>query len=73
MFVEEALERARQLDEYFEATGKVVGPYHGLPFSVKDQWAIKGKQSTAGYVALIGNISQQDALVVRLIREAGAG
>ncbi|EXJ80898.1 hypothetical protein A1O3_07186 [Capronia epimyces CBS 606.96] len=72
MFVEEALERAKELDEYREKTGKVVGPYHGLPFSIKDQFAIKAKESNTGIVSLIGQVPTEDAVVVRLLREAGA-
>jgi len=29
------LERAKELDEYFAKEGKVVGPLHGLPVSIK--------------------------------------
>jgi Asp-tRNA(Asn)/Glu-tRNA(Gln) amidotransferase A subunit family amidase len=36
-----ALKRAKELDEIFEKTGKTVGPLHGLPISLKDQFRIK--------------------------------
>jgi Asp-tRNA(Asn)/Glu-tRNA(Gln) amidotransferase A subunit family amidase len=36
-----ALKRAKELDEVFEKTGKPVGPLHGLPISLKDQFRIK--------------------------------
>jgi amidase len=36
-----ALERASALDAYFQQTGKVMGPLHGLPISLKDQFRIK--------------------------------
>lgn len=32
---EEAIDRAKQLDEYLEKTGKTRGPLHGLPVSLK--------------------------------------
>ena len=35
LFVDEALERARWLDEQLEATGKPVGVFHGVPVSIK--------------------------------------
>lgn len=35
IWLDEALVRARELDAIFEATGKTVGPYHGLPISLK--------------------------------------
>lgn len=35
MFFDEAIERGRWLDEYLAKEGKVVGPLHGVPVSVK--------------------------------------
>jgi amidase len=32
---EGAIARAKELDEHFNRTGKVVGPLHGLPVSIK--------------------------------------
>jgi len=34
-FPDEALARARELDRILEETGKVVGPMHGVPLSIK--------------------------------------
>ena len=48
IFVERALARAKELDEYLKTTGKVVGPLHGLPISLKDQLCIKGLETTMG-------------------------
>ena len=48
IFVERALARAKELDEHLKATGKVVGPLHGLPISLKDQICIKGLETTMG-------------------------
>ncbi|GHJ84115.1 hypothetical protein NliqN6_0517 [Naganishia liquefaciens] len=50
-FPEEALERARWLDEKFKETGEPVGPLHGVPISVKDQIDIQGKDSAAGFLS----------------------
>lgn len=36
-----ALARARELDEYYEKTGEVVGSLHGVPVSLKDQLRVK--------------------------------
>jgi hypothetical protein len=38
---EEALSRAQQLDDYLAKEGKVVGPLHGLPISVKVSSAVQ--------------------------------
>lgn len=35
IFFEEALERARFLDDYLSREGKPIGPLHGLPISIK--------------------------------------
>jgi amidase len=48
IFVDRALARAAELDGYFKRTGKVVGPLHGLPISLKDQLCIKGLETTVG-------------------------
>jgi hypothetical protein len=40
-FPEMALARAKELDEYLQKNGKPVGPLHGLPISLKDQFRIK--------------------------------
>ena len=48
IFFERALKRAKELDEHLEKTGKVVGPLHGLPVSIKDRFDIEGVDSTFG-------------------------
>jgi Asp-tRNA(Asn)/Glu-tRNA(Gln) amidotransferase A subunit family amidase len=72
IFFNEALERAKELDHYYQTHGKPIGPYHGLPFSLKDQFNIKDKPSSAGYIAWVNNIPGEDAAVVRILRDAGA-
>ena len=53
--------------------GKVRGPLHGIPFTVKDNIASKDNlETTAGSWALMGNIVPRDAHVVARLREAGA-
>lgn len=42
IFFEQAFRRARELDEYLARKGKTVGPLHGLPVSLKDQFHVKG-------------------------------
>lgn len=48
IFVERALARAKELDERLQATGKTIGPLHGLPISLKDQLCMKGLETTLG-------------------------
>ncbi|KAI0128704.1 amidase signature domain-containing protein [Xylariales sp. AK1849] len=63
---------AAQMDAERNA-GKVRGPLHGIPFTVKDNIASKDNmETTAGSWALIGSIVPRDAHVVAKLREAGA-
>ncbi|KIX08496.1 uncharacterized protein Z518_03152 [Rhinocladiella mackenziei CBS 650.93] len=71
MWFEEALDRARELDQIFALSGPV-GAYHGLPFSIKNTFAVKGRRSSGGYVAWYDNIAGEDAPVVKIIRDQGA-
>ncbi|KAF9871119.1 fatty-acid amide hydrolase [Colletotrichum karsti] len=70
--VEDALAAAEELDAHFKATGKLFGPLHGLPISIKEHIGLKGRRCHSGYVAWADNIVDEDALVVRLGKAAGA-
>lgn len=48
-----ALRRAEELDKYFKKTGKLVGPLHGLPLTLKDQFHIKGLGTSMAYIGWI--------------------
>ncbi|KAI7927361.1 hypothetical protein M0657_002963 [Pyricularia oryzae] len=63
VFFDLGLERARRLDKYQEENnGRTVGPLHGLPISLKDQFHVKGVETTMGYVGWIGgNLGYPDA------------
>jgi len=53
--------------------GKVRGPLHGVPVIVKDNIDTHDKlQTTAGSLALEGNIAARDAFIVERLRAAGA-
>ncbi|KAK1623795.1 amidase [Colletotrichum phormii] len=53
--------------------GKIRGPLHGIPFTVKDNIATKDNmETTAGSFALLGSIVPRDAHVVKRLHEAGA-
>jgi amidase len=68
----DALEIARNLDEE-RKNGKVRGPLHGIPIMIKDNIDTGDKmQTTAGSLALAGNVVEKDAFIVTKLREAGA-
>jgi len=71
MWFNEALDRARELDRIFADSGPV-GAFHGLPFSIKNSFAVKGRRSDEAYVAWYDNIAEEDAMVVKIIRGQGA-
>ena len=53
--------------------GKIRGPLHGIPVLIKDNIDTADKmQTTAGALAMVGNIAAQDAFIVKKLREAGA-
>lgn len=67
-----ALADADALDRHFASTGDLVGPLHGIPVLVKDNYDVAGLQTTGGSAALVGWVPQRDATVVAKLRAAGA-
>lgn len=54
IFFEDAFQAAKELDEYLQKNGKPIGPLHGLPVSLKDQFHVKNVETHMGYVGWIG-------------------
>ncbi|MBI1340217.1 amidase [bacterium] len=68
----DALAIARALDEE-RASGAVRGRLHGVPILVKDNIeTLDPMATTAGSLALAGNLAERDAAVIARLREAGA-
>lgn len=68
----EAESIAAELDAERERS-KVRGALHGIPILIKDNIDTRDKmQTTAGSLALEGNIASRDAFLVRQLRKAGA-
>ncbi len=68
----DAISIAKVLDDERKA-GKVRGPLHGIPVLVKDNIDTADKMmTTAGSLALLGNIAGKDAFIIGLLRDAGA-
>ncbi|KAI9696521.1 MAG: hypothetical protein M1820_008149 [Bogoriella megaspora] len=49
-----ALRRADDLDRHLEEHGSTLGPLHGLPVSLKDQFHIRGVETTMAWVGWVG-------------------
>lgn len=71
---ESALRRATQLDSYIATHGKPMGPLHGLPISLKDQFRIAGAETSVGYVGWLGKpeTEETESEVVKILMEMGA-
>ncbi len=68
----QARAQARVLDRE-RAAGRVRGPLHGIPILIKDNIETADPlATTAGSLALIGNVSGRDAPLVARLRAAGA-
>lgn len=72
MLFEEAIEQAKALDRERKQTGKLRGPLHGIPVTVKDQFNVKGVDTTLGYVGRSFAPAQEDAVLVRILKKMGA-
>lgn len=53
-------------------TGKLVGPLHGLPISLKDNFNIVGKDSTVGFASLVDQPAAYNSTLVELLEKLGA-
>jgi amidase len=72
-FFDDALKRAKYLDDYLAKQGKPVGPLHGLPISIKDSFKLKGHEATLGYVSWIGkSTATTNSALVDLFLDLGA-
>lgn len=68
----DALDIARQSDRERKEE-KIRGPLHGIPVLIKDNIDTNDKMmTTAGALALTGNVAKRDSQVARRLREAGA-
>jgi amidase len=69
----DAFETARAQDAFFARTGEFVGPLHGIPFAVKDNYDTVDMRTTAGAAADYANDKPpRDATMVAKLRAAGA-
>ena len=68
----EALEQAKALDQYYATNGRTIGPLHGLPVSLKDNFNIMGKPSSIGFTSWAAEPMQHESIIVEILRDLGA-
>ena len=68
----EALAAAKSLDEEFNRTGKLKGPFHGVPISLKDNFGVAGKAGSVGFVGWANDLATSDSSMVALLKNLGA-
>ena len=59
IFFEPAIAHAKKLDAFMAANGSAMGPLHGVPVSLKDQFHVEGQETTMGYVGWTGTFQGQ--------------
>ena len=68
---DDAIKQARILDKELKA-GKYRGPLHGIPYGLKDLFAVKGYRTTWGSVPYKNQVINTTATVVQKLESAGA-
>jgi amidase len=80
-FFDAALSDAKALDAYYAEHKKPSGPLHGVPVSLKDQFHVKGVETSMGYVGWLGTFEGNkddsrkgvyESEMVRELRSLGA-
>jgi Asp-tRNA(Asn)/Glu-tRNA(Gln) amidotransferase A subunit family amidase len=66
-----ALQQAAQADKEI-AAGKYRGPLHGIPYGLKDLFAVKGTKTTWGAAPYKNQVINEDAYVYTKLKDAGA-
>ncbi|KAJ7185029.1 amidase signature domain-containing protein [Mycena filopes] len=73
-FLDEALVRAQELDDFYERTGRLAGPLHGLPISIKDHMDVAGHKSSAGFSGdTLNPPATKHSSIAQVLYDAGAG
>ena len=70
LYAEEALAAAEAADRAME-NGHRVGPFHGIPFALKDIIDVEGRITTGGSAAMADRISPSTGTIARRLLSAG--
>ncbi|KAJ5908723.1 hypothetical protein N7495_001405 [Penicillium taxi] len=68
-----ALSREKESDDHIAATGKLVGPFHGLPISIKESFSVTGVDTSLGVVSMLDRLPiAHDSEMVEILIASGA-
>jgi amidase len=76
-----AIRDAKALDAYYAKHNKTIGPLHGVPISLKDQFHVKDVETSMGYVGWINTFEGKkgtgkekvfESEMVKMLRKGGA-
>jgi Asp-tRNA(Asn)/Glu-tRNA(Gln) amidotransferase A subunit family amidase len=69
--IAEALARAKELDEYQLRNNKTIGPLHGIPFTLKDTFNVKGYDSSLGISKFVDKPFQKSSTLYTTLSNLG--
>ena len=74
ILIDEALARAKFLDDHLEKTGTVIGPLHGLPISLKDCLITPPHPASIGMACYANEATkpQDQTILVTVLEKLGA-
>ncbi|RSH94942.1 hypothetical protein EHS25_000026 [Saitozyma podzolica] len=74
IFFDAALSTAKSIDETFASTSQPIGPLHGLPISLKDNFYVEGVDTTVGFVGWSNDPAsgKMESEMTKIMRETGA-
>ncbi|CAI5760227.1 unnamed protein product [Candida verbasci] len=72
IFIDEGLKQAEERDACFKENGKLVGPLHGIPISLKEQMNYRNKITHGGYVSMLDHIPEEHGTTNQVLENLGA-
>jgi len=72
VMIPDALKQAKSHDEHQERTGATLGPLHGIPFTLKDMFNVKGYDSSLGISKYVDKPYQNSSTLYETLTKLGA-
>ena len=69
--IAEALEAAKEQDDYHSRTGTTLGPLHGVPYTLKDTYAVEKYDSSIGISSLANTVCPTSSVLHATLTKLG--